>query len=105
MCLTRPEVQWYTKRLYKFMRDGHRFEFTKHRGYRGMIWFDAGGEGINVVTLDHRENVISTLIHEVLHAIHDDWSETDILEMERKLINALSDRQIRNLIKRFADSI
>jgi hypothetical protein len=103
--LSRTDVHRYTRKLYKFMREGHRIEFKKHRGYRGMIWDSPEGDcnGVVLVTLDHRENVISTLIHEVLHHIHPDWSETDILNMESQLINALTQRQIRTIIKRFAE--
>jgi hypothetical protein len=105
MCLSRDDVRYYLRALYRFLKEGHRIEFKKHRGYYGMIFHDPEREGYALVTLDHRDRCISTLIHEFLHHHHEDWSESKVIDMERRLINALSDRQVRNLIKRFAEAI
>lgn len=100
--LCRSDLNSYVRRLYRFLRGGNTIEFKKHRGYRGMCYTQEN-ESLSHVTLDHRDKLLSTLIHEFLHHQHWDWSETEVLNMERKLINALSDRQIRNIIKAFAE--
>ena len=103
MSLTRSQVHTYTRKLYRFLRDGHLIEFRKLRVYRGFIHFSASKS--TRVELDPRDRVLSTLIHEFLHYQHPDWSESKVLNMERKLINNLSSVQVRNIIKRLAEAI
>jgi len=52
-----------------------------------------------VITVDHRRDLLSTLIHEFTHHLHPDWSETRVLHFERKMINALTQRQIKNILR------
>lgn len=102
MSLTRKEVQGYTRKLYRFLREGHSIEFKKLRLYRGFIHYTIFPV---VVELDHRDKLFSTLLHEFLHYAHPTWSETKILEMERKLVNSLSPVQVKNIIKRLAEAL
>jgi len=105
MSLSREEVQRYTKKLYRFLREGHAITFRKlHPSYRGFIHFYEGTP-LAEVEVDHRERMFSTLLHEFLHYAHPDWSETRVLEMERKLVNALSQTQVKNIIKRLAEAL
>jgi len=55
------------------------------------------------ITIDHRRDFLSTLIHEYLHHIHPDMCETKVLYEESRIINALSIRQIKNILKALAE--
>lgn len=104
MSLTRAEVQAYTRKLYRFLREGHSIKFQKlHHSYVGEITYDERDTAY--VKVDHRDKMFSTLLHEFLHYAHPTWSETKILEMERKLVNALSPTQVKNIIKRLAEAL
>lgn len=103
MLLTRKQTHWYTHRLYKFLRDErHTIEFKKLREFRGYINYDVGDKNAHVV-LDHRDKLIPTLIHEYLHYQHPEWTEEQVLKMEKLISNSLSKCQIRTIIKRFAE--
>lgn len=106
MPLTRTDTDRYLRGLYRFLAGDHAIRFKKMRVYRGKIEYDDECRGApSVVMLDPRDKIASTLIHEYLHYRHPDWSETDVLRMESSLVNSLTERQVRNLIKRFADAL
>jgi len=46
-----------------------------------------------VLYIDHRKDVLATIIHECLHAIFEDKSEEQILELEALIMRHLSARQ------------
>jgi beta-galactosidase GanA len=104
MPCTYEEKDYYVRRLYQFLREGHSIALTKTRGYVGEITYPFEDDTAHV-KLDFRRDIISTLIHEFLHHIHPEWSESDILRAESRLINSLSERQVRNIIKRFAEAL
>jgi len=56
----------------------------------------------DTISLDFRRELLPTIIHEVLHAMHYEWSETQVIRHERQIVQALSIRQVRNVLKRFA---
>jgi hypothetical protein len=56
-----------------------------------------------VVTLNPKLDVISTMIHEFLHYRHPKMCESKIRKLEKKLMNSLSDRQVKNIVKRVAN--
>jgi len=89
------ESYQFTRRLYRFLRtNSDHISFKKlHGGVLG--WYD---HGTAEITIDHRREVIPTLIHEFLHHIHPNWSETKVRNKERWLVNSLSPRQFRNLV-------
>ena len=106
MAKTRTEIHGFVRKLYRFLEQGHQINFKKLRDYRGYIHHDpACNETQAVVTLDHRDNVLSTLIHEAIHYIYPSYTECQVLLLEREIVNGLSDRQVRNIIKRFANSL
>ena len=51
------------------------------------------------IVLDYRKELISGLVHEFIHHINPKWCETKVEEYERILMNSLSIRQIKNIIK------
>lgn len=106
MMYNQTELHSFTRKLYKYLDSDHRIEFKKLRLNRGFIVLnDKDPKDTSHMVLDHRDRLIATLIHEVLHYIYPTACEGFILEHERALINQLSDRQIRNIIKRFAEVI
>lgn len=87
--------------MYRLMTDKpEMFVLRKMHLYQGECdWVD------DVITVDYRREFISTLIHEVLHYFHPTWSETKVLREEKKIINALSVRQVRNVLKCYAKGL
>lgn len=102
MIVTKEYVNRYTRKLYKFLNAGHKINFTKQTTTRGYIYVDVP---VTEVHLDPRDRVISTLVHETLHYFYPKASETWILEMERKIVRQLTDRQVKNIIRCLAKSL
>lgn len=50
----------------------------------------------DMIKLDHRKDVIRTAYHECVHYIYPNWSETQVIYAESRLINSIS---ILNTIK------
>lgn len=99
--LSKPEVAKYARRIYDELDFGiHDFHLKKikiDRGFYDCLTTD--------ITLDYRDQIIPTIIHEVIHHIHSDWSETQVLQLESNLINGFTDGQIRTIIKKFANRL
>lgn len=87
----------FTRELYRLFRDKPKiFHVKKLRSARGYCH-----QTIERIELDYRDEIISTLLHEALHFIYPEMTEEDVLKNELELINTLSARQVRNIIKRF----
>ena len=95
------ECYSFTKRLYRLLRSHpDRIDFQKlSRGVYGY-YYDETEE----IVIDYRRQIIPTLVHEALHHFHKDWSETRVYNEERRMMNSLTPRQIKNLIKVIATS-
>lgn len=110
MELSKKQVVKYTRKLYRFLEQNHDIRFKKLRLYQGTITLPTdqtnhevdGTLFITKIELDPRDTVISTLIHEFIHYVHPDWTEEKVLLMEKTLMNKLTDRQIKNIIKKLA---
>jgi hypothetical protein len=102
MTVTKNHVGRFTRKLYRFLDEGHDFKFRKMPHRRGQIYIDYKPTEIH---LDHRDPILPTLIHEALHYFYPQASETWVLTMERKIVNQLSDRQVRNILRRWAQNI
>lgn len=88
----------FTRELYKlFRKKPGIFHVKKLKSARGYCHTN-----IERIELDYRDEIISTLLHEALHFLYPDMSEDQVLRNEKDLINNLSPRQVRNIIKRFA---
>lgn len=88
----------FVRKLYKLFREKpHIFHVKKLRSARGYCHTD-----IERIELDYRDELISTLLHEALHFLHPEMTEEQVLWHETYLINKLSERQVRNIIKRFS---
>ena len=78
------EIYAFTRRLYYLLR--HHID---HIQFQKLPLGDSGYyyPEIDEIILDHRRDIISTLIHEVLHKWHPGWSETKVLKKEKWFIN------------------
>lgn len=73
------------------------FVLKKMRLYEGE--YNPEDDKINI---DYRKEFISTLVHEVLHFLNPNWPEQKVRLEEQKIMNSLSVRQVRNILKRFS---
>lgn len=55
--------------------------------------------------IDYRRDIVATLIHESLHKWHPKWCETKVIRHERKIVNQLTCRQFKTLMKLIASNI
>jgi len=90
-----------TSRLYKELKNKENIIILKKMGARrqGLYDYETGE-----ISLDYRKELVPTLIHEYLHKWNPEECETSILNMERKIVNSLSLKQVKNIIKAFGES-
>ena len=92
----RKEIYNITRRLYYLLRN-HKDSIYFQKIHGGIYgYYERGTEEIHI---DYRREIIPTLIHEALHKWHPEWSETKVLREESRIVNALSSRQIKNILK------
>ncbi len=100
--MQKQELYRTTRKLYKELRTkDSNIVIKKIRGnICGLYEIDTAE-----ITLDYRKELIPTLIHEFLHHWNPNKCETWILGEERRIISALSTKQVRNIIKAFGASL
>lgn len=100
--LTQTDVNRFTRKLYNFLdRQEHTIKLTKHHTFYAQITYPKNDTDA-LVTIDYRRDILSCLIHEVLHHYYPKWSEKKVLRMEAKIINRLTERQAKNIVKKLA---
>jgi len=93
---TKDQLYDITKRLYYLIRNSdERIQFVKLGGGVCGYYY----RGTDEIEIDYRRDIISTLIHESLHKWYPNWSETKVYRHESRIVNLLTRRQIRNIIK------
>lgn len=90
----------FTKKFYKELRSNPEFVFRKMRGYVGEYDYST-----DEISIDYRRDLLPTLIHEFLHKWHKERNETWVLRQEKLIINCLSIKQIRNIIRHLGNAI
>jgi hypothetical protein len=98
----KSDIYKITRRLYYLLR--HHADYIVFKKIRGACGYYLNDKSISI-NLDYRKEIIPTLIHEALHHWHPDWSETKVLNNERMIINNLSMRQIKNILRVLAENI
>lgn len=93
------------KEAYTFLHE--LYTFLKERSDLIILKKTRGMEGRyeppdDEIVIDYRKEFIPTLIHEVMHCLHPQWCETKVAIKEREIINAITLRQCKNIIKVFA---
>lgn len=96
---TKEELYSITRRLYRLFQN-HPEMFTLRKLRVNVATYDYETCEIE---LDYRHEMIPGIIHEALHHWFPDWSETAVEEAESNIVNQLSIRQIKNIIKKFGE--
>ena len=75
-------------------------KFRNMRGAHGLAHI-----GDDLIELNPKGELIPTVVHEVLHHLHPDWSETKVLEYESKIMQLLSSRQMVRILLELSKAI
>jgi len=75
--------------------DSDFFTLKKLRGAMGYCMWENG------ISLDYRKELVPTLIHECVHYLNPDWSESQVLYTEKRIINTITPPQVIKLLKIF----
>lgn len=95
--IKKVNISYFLCKLYKDLKENPEiFQICKLRAMHGDCDYEK-------IRIDYRKDLYATLIHEYLHYIYPDFSETKVLLEERRIINKMSLKQIKNLIKAFSD--
>src|ERR1039457_6380571 len=99
-----PKSQVYkvTTALYHFLYSGEKVTLKKIHNACLEGYFDGDSEEIVV---DYRKSLLPTLIHEFLHKIHVDWPERKVRKYEVRIVNSLTQKQIKNILRALSDNI
>lgn len=62
--------------------------------------FEPGTPDEIVINPRIRTPIMRTIVHECIHFVDNNLSETDVCKLERDLFNAMSDRQLEGLLKK-----
>jgi len=101
MTFTKRELYRITSKIYNlFKTQPELFKLKKLHIAQG--WCITDEKCDDMILIDYRYEMVSTLIHECIHYLYRDMPESYVLEMEKNVVNQLSIKQIRSLIKRFA---
>lgn len=93
----KTNVYPFLSKMYKiFNTKPDLFTLQKLHNYQGICDWEEDS-----IKIDYRKEFISTIVHEVLHYIHPNWSESKVLREETKIMNSLSFCQIRRILQRF----
>lgn len=57
------------------------------------------------IELDYRRDIIPTAMHEILHCLYPDWSESKIKYAESRIINSCTSLEIAEFFKCLANKI
>ena len=71
------------------------FVLKKLKGVHGWCEWDDG------ISLDYRKDLIPTLIHECLHLLEPNWSESQIAYAERRVVNTITEDEVVMLLMIF----
>lgn len=75
------------------------FILRKLRGVHGYCAWDDG------IELDYRKDLVPTIIHECIHFLEEDWSESQVRYAETKVVNALTEDDVIALLKIFSKKL
>lgn len=97
----RDNINPFIRKLYKLLEQKPEiFKLKKMKDVRGYCLND-GTE----IALDHRDELLSTLIHEVIHYFHPDWSEKTVRSAEKYIINNISPKRAGNIVKKLSQAL
>jgi hypothetical protein len=59
----------------------------------------------NHIELDFRKDLVQTVIHECIHALHPELSETKVLAMERAVVKVITNVEVATILAILAKKI
>ena len=71
------------------------FKLKKLKGVMGYCEWDDG------ITIDYRKELVPTVIHECIHYLEPEWSESRVLYVEKRVVNVINNKQTLKLLKTF----
>jgi hypothetical protein len=75
------------------------FRLKKLKGAMGYCEWEDG------IVIDYRRELIPTIVHECIHYLEPDWTESQVLYSEKRVMNTVNIEQIKNILKLFLDCI
>jgi hypothetical protein len=78
---------------------------TQKRRYSqlyGCYNYDSEQESIKI---DYRFDIVPTIIHEILHAMHPKWTERKVRKEENRHLRSLSEKQVINLLRTYINCL
>lgn len=99
--LPRPEILKIYKKIFSLIKTSEVgfFKLKKLKGAMGYCEWEQG------ITLDYRRELFATLIHECIHYLYPDWSETQVLYAERRVVNTITSKQVAKLLLIFIEKL
>ena len=102
MGYSKKETYRVTKRLYYLLRT-HSDQIHFQKLYQNV--YGSYSNDTHDITIDYRRDIIATLIHEALHHWYPSWNETKVRQHESLIINALTARQIKNILRVIGETV
>ncbi len=75
------------------------FVFKKLKGVHGWCEWEDG------IFLDYRKDLIPTIIHECIHLLEPDWSESQVAYSEKRVINTIEEHDVVKLLMIFVKKL
>ena len=75
------------------------FIFKKLKGVHGWCEWEDG------ILLDYRKDLIPTIIHECIHLLEPDWSESQVAYSEKRVINTITEDDVIMLLMIFVKKL
>lgn len=102
--LDRKDATKILYKIYKKLREGDiTLRFNRKLSCAGEVHREWAGDGIKIIVDPTDTEFVSTLLHEALHVVYPHMLEHGVIMLEKRMMKLLTDRQLANLIKRFAD--
>jgi len=104
--MEKKQADYFLRRVYKLLEsdDGDLiFRLKKIRDEKGARVCGKCWTLLGVIHVDPRKELLPTTVHEALHMLYPEWSETKIKNAERGISHNMSERQYANLLVKLAD--
>ena len=101
--MTKNQATKILYRMYKMLSTiSMQFKLSRKLADHGIVmcWDNDPSKGAMVVVDPEKREFMGTIVHELLHLLDWQMSETKVAKLERAMMRKLSDRQLMNLLKR-----
>jgi hypothetical protein len=81
--------------------------FKRDKEVRERGWFLHGKASGRTITLDPRgaETLLDTMVHEIAHCNHPDWTEQEISEYTKKRLSKMSWKEKAHMLRLLGNAI